>query len=201
VARAADHGISIGQIDSRAMSAIDDPVSRVPGRNCGSCALCCKLIGFAEINKPRGQWCPHCLKSRGCGIYESRPNECRDFDCLWLTNANFGEEWEPTRSKMVICHMREGDMSKLVFHVDPGSPLAWKSEPYYSQLKRLAGNGLEHNGIITVNVGKRVFVILPNTDVDFGICDVDDKIALQKKWNGMEWEVGLYKGSKSESIA
>jgi hypothetical protein len=175
------------------MSTIDVKSSTAQGRSCGSCALCCKLIGFAEINKPMGQWCPHCLKSNGCSIYNSRPKECRSFNCEWLTNANFGDEWQPMRSKMVICHMRDGETSKLVFHVDPGSPLSWRNEPYYSQLKRLARNGLEHNGIITINIGKRVFVVLPNKDVDLGICNLDDKVSIQKSWNGLDWEVDVYK--------
>jgi hypothetical protein len=56
---------------------------------------------------------------------------------VWLTDANFGDEWQPTRSKIVICHVRYGNTSNLVFHVDPGWPLSWRNEPYYSQLKRL----------------------------------------------------------------
>ncbi len=176
------------------MSASDDKASTAVGRSCGSCALCCKLIGCIELNKPMGQWCPHCLKSSGCSIYDTRPNECRSFNCEWLTSANFGDEWQPIRSKMVICHMRESGTSKLVFHVDPGSPLSWKNEPYYRQLKRLARNGLEYNGIVTINVGKRVFVVLPDKDVDLGICDVDDKIAIRKSWNGLAWDTEVYKG-------
>ena len=93
--------------------------------------------------------------------------------------------------------MREGGTSKFVFHVNPGSPLSWRNEPYYSQLKRLARNGLKYNGIVTVNVGKRVFVVLPNTEVDLGICDVDDKIAIRKRWNGLAWEAEVYKGRQS----
>ena len=151
----------LSEIDRKVMSASDDKASTAVGRSCGSCALCCKLIGCIELNKPMGQWCPHCLKSSGCSIYDTRPNECRSFNCEWLTSANFGDEWQPIRSKMVICHMRESGTSKLVFHVDPGSPLSWKNEPYYRQLKRLARNGLEYNGIVTINVGKRVFVVLP----------------------------------------
>jgi len=158
-------------------------------RSCGSCALCCKLLGLVE-NK-LGQWCPHCLKSGGCSIYDSRPNICRAFNCVWLTDANFGDEWQPTRSKIVICHTLSGDTSHLVFHVDPGWPHSWRNEPYYSQLKRLARNGLEHNGIVTVNVAKRVFVILPNKDVDFGVRSVDDKISIKKTWNGLDWEVDV----------
>lgn len=175
------------------MSTIDAKSSTARNRSCRSCTLCCKLIDIVALNKPIGQWCPHCLKRKGCSIYDSRPNECRTFNCEWLTNVNFGEEWYPARSKMVIRHVRDGGTSKLVFHVDPGSPLSWRNEPYYSQLKRLARNGLEHGGILTINVGKRVFVILSNKDVDLGVCDIDDKIFIQKSWNGLDWEVNVSK--------
>jgi hypothetical protein len=175
-----------------AVSMSDVKSSAVQSRICGSCSLCCKLIGFAELNKPMGQWCPHFIKGSGCSIYESRPDECRSFNCQWLINERFGDEWEPTRSKIVICHVWQGDTSKLVFNVDPGSPLSWKKEPYYSQLKRLALNGLEHKGIITVNVAKRVFVVLPNEDVDLGVCDVDDNIVVQKEFNGSDWEIRVF---------
>ncbi|MGA2894952.1 MAG: hypothetical protein ABSE22_18965 [Xanthobacteraceae bacterium] len=152
-------------------------------RSCGSCALCCKLLGLLDSGK-MGRWCPHCLKSSGCGIYDSRPEVCRTFNCVWLTDAEFGDEWQPTRSKIVICHVRYGETRNLVFHVDPGWPLSWREEPYYSQLKQFARNGLENNGITTVNVGKRVFVILPNKDVNLGICNVDDQISIKEVGDG-----------------
>jgi len=159
------------------MSTIDIKSAPRPNRVCGSCSLCCKLIGFAEFNKPMGQWCPHCLKGKGCNIYESRPNQCRSFNCEWLTNANIGDEWQPLRSKMIICHVRDGGMGKLAFHVDPGSPLSWRNEPHYSQLKRWARIGIEHNETLTIIIGKRVFLILADEDIDLGICDSDDEIS------------------------
>ena len=171
---------------------IDLKSPNTQSRSCGSCALCCKLLGLVEPNK-LSQWCPHCLKSTGCSIYDSRPNVCRAFNCVWLTDAKFGDEWQPTRSKIVICHVRYGNTSNLVFHVDPGWPLSWRNEPYYSQLKRLARNGLGHDGIVTVNVGKRVFVVLPNKDVDLGICNVDGKISIKRSWDGLDWEVDVSK--------
>jgi hypothetical protein len=139
-----------------------------------------------------GQWCQHCVKGSGCGIYESRPNECRTFNCQWLINANFSDDWQPIHSKIVICHVTEGDTSKLVFHVETGSPLSWRKEPYYSQLKKLARNGLEHNGIVLINIGKRVFVILPNEDVDLGICDVDERISIERRFNGTDVDFKVY---------
>lgn len=164
-------------------------------RACGSCSLCCKLVGIAELNKPMGQWCPHCIKSGGCGIYESRPNECRTFNCEWLTNAQISDDWRPIRSKMVLYHVHDGGMEKLVVHVDPGSPLAWKNEPYYSQLKRWARDLLELNGIVNIYLGKKVIAILPDKDVDLGTFSLGDKINLRKRRTELGWEYEVSKVS------
>lgn len=162
-------------------------------RSCGECTLCCKLIAIAELGKTRGQWCQHCVKGKGCGIYESRPDECRAFNCGWLTTPSVGDEWKPIRSKMIFFHVLDGDTSKLIFQVDPGSPLAWRNEPYYSQLKRMAVNGLAHNGLILVVVGKHVIAVLPEREIDLGICEPDDKVSYRKNWNGGRWEIDVYK--------
>jgi len=53
-------------------------------RKCGDCRECCIVLEIKEINKPAGVFCDK-LCAKGCGIYESRPNECRNFECLWLT--------------------------------------------------------------------------------------------------------------------
>ena len=40
----------------------------VQGRQCGTCTLCCKLLGIKEINKPDWTWRTHCKPGRGCEI-------------------------------------------------------------------------------------------------------------------------------------
>ena len=54
----------------------------VKGRECGGCIACCKVFQIPEIKKPRYTLCPHCTGS-GCGIYDTRPQDCRTFYCLW----------------------------------------------------------------------------------------------------------------------
>jgi hypothetical protein len=168
------------------MTDLKPPTPR--GRSCGTCALCCKLVGIAELNKPMNQWCPHCLKHSGCKIYDSRPNECRTFNCDWLINAKVGDEWQPMRSKMVLRLVIDGNISKLVVHVDPGAPLSWRKEPYYSQLKRWARNIEEQNGLITLYIGKQVIVVLPNKDVDLGIFNMGERLNYRKRRVGSLWE-------------
>ena len=75
------------------------------GRSCGSCSLCCKLlqVNDSPFFKPAGKWCEHCRPGNGgCAIYDQRPELCRAWVCGWLLHPTVGDEWQPTRSKMVI---------------------------------------------------------------------------------------------------
>lgn len=55
--------------------------------SCGSCNACCTVLGVEEIAKRPGTRCSH-LCDRGCGVYESRPASCREFECVWLQMAS-----------------------------------------------------------------------------------------------------------------
>jgi hypothetical protein len=178
--------------DNISMSTINIKASP-PRRTCGTCSLCCKLIHVEELKKPANQWCPHCLKSGGCGIYDTRPNVCRDWNCEWVSTPEVPDEWQPLRSKMVMIYLRDGGATKLVVHVDSGSPLAWKNEPYYSQLKRWAQKLIEQGGIVNVYVRNRVIAILPDKDVDLGPMTFGDRISVHKKRSGIGWEYDVRK--------
>lgn len=41
-------------------------------------------MGIKELGKPNYKDCAHCIPKKGCGIYQDRPEECREFNCLWL---------------------------------------------------------------------------------------------------------------------
>lgn len=51
-------------------------------RDCGPCRACCTHLGVVALQKRSGVACEH-LCERGCGIYDARPQECRDYYCLW----------------------------------------------------------------------------------------------------------------------
>jgi hypothetical protein len=137
------------------------------GRACGTCTLCCKLLGIAEIDKPRGELCGNCDVGRGCRVYASRPAECRDFYCAYLTHSAMGEHWFPDRCGMVVAP--EFDGARIVIHVDAGHPDAWREQPYYADIKRWAAFAARDLGQVVVSIGDRSIVILPEEDVDLGI--------------------------------
>ncbi|MDB5595490.1 MAG: hypothetical protein JWM36_2451 [Hyphomicrobiales bacterium] len=133
----------------------------VPGKECGSCTLCCKLPAIAVLNKPRGVWCSHALPGRGCGIYEERPGICRDFHCEWMVNAGLGPEWKPATCKFVMFMAPDGNLSVLA---DSGYPDAWRNPRYYPWLKTKAARMMEHNKLVVVLAGPDMIVILPSRD-------------------------------------
>jgi hypothetical protein len=54
-------------------------------RRCGDCTLCCTVMGVDDYpgGKDPGVQCPD-VCSRGCRVYATRPQTCRDFACLWV---------------------------------------------------------------------------------------------------------------------
>ena len=137
-----------------------------PSRGCDGCTLCCKVLRIDELAKPANVWCVH-RASGGCAIHGSHPQTCRDFFCLWIEDASFGPEWKPDRSHFVMSRSASG--KGLFLNVDADAPDAWKAEPYYSALKRLAV-GAVTGKYIAVSVGERVFIVFPEQDLE--VCDL-----------------------------
>jgi hypothetical protein len=65
--------------------------------------------------------------------------------------------------------------------VDPGMPLAWKREPYYSRLKKLAEAGFRHNRKVLVNTRGQITVVLPDREVPLGALEPGEGIALWRE--------------------
>lgn len=57
-----------------------------PKRECGDCRACCTIMGVDEVQKPTYKRCQH-VGMFGCTIYATRPESCRDFQCMWLQGA------------------------------------------------------------------------------------------------------------------
>lgn len=127
----------------------------VAGRSCGTCTLCCRLPDIDLFEKPANVWCRHCVEEKGCSIYEHRPSVCRDFLCLWMTDEKLGEEWNPSRSHMMI--YRQGPQLTLL--VDPDHPEIWRREPYHTQLLAWAAESEPTGGYVIVFCQDDVFKI------------------------------------------
>jgi hypothetical protein len=158
------------------------PAASASRRDCGTCTLCCKLLAVQEIEKPRGIVCAHCDEGRGCRIYESRPKQCRLFNCYFLTNSRLREQWRPSKSRMVVVVSPDG--LRIAANVDPDRPGAWRREPFYSTLKEWSRKAVERPGIIgqvLVSIGKHTVVVLPDRNIDVGIVEDDEVVFTEGK--------------------
>ena len=75
----------------------------MPARGCGQCTVCCEVLEIPTIQKPKKTLCPN-VCSKGCSIYEDRPDECRTFQCLWSEGVT-GDGQRPDRSGIMAYHV------------------------------------------------------------------------------------------------
>lgn len=76
-------------------------------RSCGSCFSCCVWLGIAELRKHTGQTCKHLTGTQGpeqrCSIYAQRPKACAEYQCLWRSHPDFGNDDDrPDRSGLLV---------------------------------------------------------------------------------------------------
>ena len=144
-------------------------------RQCDGCTMCCKVMRVPELPKETNVWCPHCIRAEGCGIYETRPGSCREFQCMYTTNATLTPAWKPSECKFVM-RFEPGGGGRLSIHVDTQRPDAWKKEPFLSTFHKWAADGVAQNMQVCVFVGRRVYVVVPDRVVDLGELAPDEVI-------------------------
>lgn len=143
-------------------------------RSCDGCTLCCKVIRVDVLQKPQWQYCPHCVVGKGCGIYDTRPEDCRAWMCEYLTNPGMADHWYPKTSHMVIEVVADGTSAHV--YVDPDHADSWRAEPYYSDLKESAREAVKRRCRITVHVGSEQTIVFPDRDVAFGVVAPDEEV-------------------------
>jgi len=144
-------------------------------RGCDGCTMCCKVMRVPELAKEPNVWCGHCVRGTGCGIYETRPGSCRDFQCMYTTSPTLTAAWKPAECKFVV-RFEPGGGGRLSIHVDTQRPDAWRREPFLSTFHQWAARGVEQNVQVCVFVGRQVYVIVPDRVVDLGIVAPDEVI-------------------------
>jgi len=102
------------------------------------------VFAIPELEKPAGRWCSNCAIGKGCKIYESRPQVCVTFKCLWLVSQEREDvrermvpEMRPDRSKVVIAPATDPKtISFMPMAVD-----AWRKPEFMKMVKQWAGIG------------------------------------------------------------
>jgi hypothetical protein len=143
-----------------------------PGRECGDCTLCCKVMAIEALVKSVGSWCPHCKPGRGCLIYANRPTECQSFSCLWLVDDKLDAHWKPNKSKLVLTTSEDG----IEVRCDPGFPDAWRKEPFRTEIREWALSGETLDMTIVVIIGQRMILVTPDLEFDLGVVQPDERI-------------------------
>jgi hypothetical protein len=161
----------------------------IPGRECGSCTLCCKVYNIPEIGKVAGKWCTHCAPGKGCRIHDALPSPCAEFNCLWRTQEVLPAHWKPDQAKMVVTlHPLNGN---IYVQVDPGAPTAWRRQPYLDQLRQWARNNLPKGWYVVVFVNELATLILPDQEMPLGALKPNDGLAVRQTSGpgGVNYEV------------
>jgi hypothetical protein len=85
--------------------------------------MCCLLLQIKETDSKPCVYCKHCEPNVGCKIYDSRPDECRIFECSWkqMENAHIDlrpdnchvvfEKWS---DNVIVGSMNTPDISDLI---------------------------------------------------------------------------------------
>ncbi|GJE76361.1 CxxCxxCC domain-containing protein [Methylorubrum suomiense] len=166
-----------------------------PGRACGPCTLCCKVYEVPAVESPAGRWCKHLKAGSGCGIHAQRPDHCRAFHCLWMTEEWMGPEWRPDRAKMVLS--LDPVTRFMNVQVDPGQANSWKRAPYHDQLRRWAAASLPLQRYVLVHTGAVTTVVLPDRDVPLGSFGPGDRLVARERMTptGLTADVEKVRGS------
>jgi hypothetical protein len=181
------------------MPILPTPSGLVPGRECGSCTLCCKIFRIAEVESAPGEWCKNCAPGKGCMIHAVRPAVCHNYFCSWMFQPGLGPEWKPEKSKIILNVELNGQ--RLAAHIDPGSPGAWRRSPYYESLKRWSADALMKQQQVSVWIGQHCIVILPDKDIDLGLIAADEMVVSTTKMTPHGAVHGAEKMKRSEAAA
>jgi Fe-S-cluster containining protein len=148
---------------------------------CGSCSMCCKLLSVQAddggLFKPFLRWCRHAVRpGGGCGVYQTRPESCRLFECLYAASQRalprqdvMPPEMRPDRCGVIFGPADPDDPEHVYnVHCDPDRPLAWKRKDVKRWIERIVGRRSSVDGrriAVVLSVGTKHTTIredLPN---------------------------------------
>lgn len=103
-------------------------------RQCGECFACCVTPEIKELQKPAGECCRHLTPEGKCGVYETRPQVCRDFECGWKLSSKLREDDQPNLVGLMVMGLQRGGIN-VVHELRPKALDSWKGQRL---VKRLA---------------------------------------------------------------
>lgn len=119
--------------------------------SCGGCDGCCRVLEVKEIGKAFHAPCRFLTRTvlgPGCGIYESRPEPCKTYVCLWLDSqrrantAPMPYRMRPDQSRVVMGNPAAAeDPRTLMVYPYPGYPDAWREGAIGEHLRLILSRG------------------------------------------------------------
>lgn len=93
-----------------------EPARPLPkARECGACTACCTVLAVPSIGKPEHARCPNISPRQGCAVYETRPDGCRSYRCLWRAGVVGSQLDRPDRVGFIIDgHFEDPDVGDPV---------------------------------------------------------------------------------------
>lgn len=148
---------------------------------CQDCTGCCTVFEVKDVQKSFGEPCKHLGKTlfgTGCQIYETRPDACKRYVCLWLDSQrrpevpSFSEAMRPDVAKCVLGWPWGKDRETLFVYPYPGHEAAWQKPPMSDYLRGVLARGgkivIVTNGKYTAIKGDMAFVGTPEEFADLG---------------------------------
>jgi uncharacterized protein len=129
--------------------------SIVPGKSCGSCTVCCTVMGIPELKKKPWEECRYVAAGAGCTIYSERPACCRQFICGWLLDPYMGPDLKPENCHVVFYQRSE---QHIVATCDAAYPDAWRKPNVIEFLHRLAKAHAPHRKVILMEKDRHWYV-------------------------------------------
>ena len=111
-------------------------------RACGECKACCTTCVVPELDKGINTPCVHLVQT-GCGIYETRPESCRIYNCAWL-HGHFADYERPDKTGIVWSFEEIEGLDGLLVHamiLDGSVPLE-RVQTMYSRLQKSCAHRL-----------------------------------------------------------
>jgi hypothetical protein len=95
------------------------------------------LLEVEELTKLPHQQCQHQCDT-GCAIHESRPKECRVYQCQWKADENIPEEFRPDKLDCII-DIHDTVLGPAVI-CHQSYPQQWLKEPIIGIIQQLANH-------------------------------------------------------------
>jgi hypothetical protein len=109
---------------------------------CGACRACCTLLSIDEMGKKAHEPCGSLCKE-GCGIYETRPDVCRRFQCCWSMGIGPSKlEDRPDRSGVLLyLSDKTEDKSWVFIAVEAFERAAHMNSRFWEYIQSQSDNG------------------------------------------------------------